>query len=273
MVRVLRVAPTRQEREAREARERLRRYSARQQVHEHQTRRRVRDNVLAVIGVVVVAGLAAATQIFYFSAGPGAPVAAPSASASPSAPAGANVGDVPDPSVAEGRTWTGTMRLNDVELEFELDGKAAPQATAVFVTEVEDDYFPGKTCHRLVRSEGAGLLQCGSADGTGATDPSFGFGPIENAPADNVYPAGTIAMARAGNDAYSNGRQFFIVFEDTTLPTDTAGGYTVFGKVTGGLDQLVSEIADGGIEPGADGAASTDGAPVVKTSITAVTIR
>ncbi|HUG50232.1 MAG TPA: peptidylprolyl isomerase, partial [Terrimesophilobacter sp.] len=72
-----------EQRQAREARERLRRFTARQSVHAHQQRRRKRDNVLAVAGVLVVIALAAATQVFFFTAGPGASKAAtPSASAS-----------------------------------------------------------------------------------------------------------------------------------------------------------------------------------------------
>jgi peptidyl-prolyl cis-trans isomerase B (cyclophilin B) len=75
-------------------------------------------------------------------------------------------------------------------------------------------------------------------------------------------------MARAGDNAYSNGRQFFIVFADATLPDDSVGGYTVVGTVTSGLDQLVTSIADAGVVDGAG-----DGAPVVPTSITGLTIQ
>ena len=74
------MATSRQQREAREARDRLKAYSARQEVHGMQKRRRLRDNVIAVIGVVVVASLATLTQIVYFTAGPGVPSPAPSAS-------------------------------------------------------------------------------------------------------------------------------------------------------------------------------------------------
>ncbi len=45
------------------------------------------------------------------------------------------------------------------------------------------------------------MLQCGSTDGQGSGDPSYMYGPIENAPADDVYAEGTIAMARQGNNA------------------------------------------------------------------------
>lgn len=256
-----------QEREAREARDRLKLYNARQGVHDHQVKRRRRDNIIAIIGALVVIALATGTQIFYFSAGPGVPEATPSATADPAAE-GTNVGDVPDADTAETRTWTGDITLNDIPLGISLDGTAAPQAVASLIGDIQDGYFVGKTCHRLADSDGFKVLQCGSLDGTGASDTSYSFGPIENAPADNVYPTGTIAMARAADDAYSNGHQFFIVFGDTTIPADTAGGYTVVGTVTSGLDQLQTGVIDGGI---VDGAA--DGAPVVATTITSATIQ
>ncbi|AWB90604.1 peptidylprolyl isomerase [Salinibacterium hongtaonis] len=259
------------EKEARAARERLRVYNARQTVHENTVSRRKRDNVIAVIAGAVVVAIAVAAQVAFFSFGPGAssPDAAPSPSPSSSAPVeGKNVGDVPSPDLAEGRTWTGQLTLNDVALDIELDGAAAPQAVSAFIQGTEDGYFVGKTCHRLTNG-GFFVLQCGSADGQGSTDTSFSFGPIENAPADDFYPAGTLAMARVGGDAFSNGRQFFIVYDDTTIPSDAAGGYTVLGKVTGGLDALRAAITDAGVVPGS---AETDGSPVIPTTITGLTL-
>lgn len=243
-------------------------------MHAHQRRRRIRDNVVAVAGVVLVAALAAATQIFYFSAGPGAPTAEPTPAPSDGAGqdgAGQNVG-APDPSLAENRAWTGELVLNDdIALGIELDGAAAPQATAGFVRDVQDGYFEGKTCHRLADSDGFAFLQCGSIDGTGAPDPGYSFGPIENAPADNVYPAGTIAIARSGDNAYSNGHQFFIVTDTTTLGADSAGGYTVVGRVTSGLERLIAEVTSQGVDVvGQDGLSGT---PKVPTTITSVTLQ
>ena len=259
-----------QEREAREARDRLKKYNARQAVHTHQVTRRRRDNIYAIAGVVVIAAIAAVTQIFYFTSGPGAPTPEPSSSVSstptPTPTPEANVGDVPSPDAAEARTWTGKLTLNKTKLGIELDGAAAPQAVASVVKDITDGYYVDKTCHRLVNQDTFGVLQCGSLDGTGAGDPDYAFGPIENAPADGIYPAGSIAMARS-DSAYSNGHQFFIVFKDTTLPS-TTGGYSVIGSVTSGLDDLVSGIVAGGIADGAE-----DGAPVIPTTITSVTIK
>ena len=69
-------------------------------------------------------------------------------------------------------------------------------------------------------------------------------------------------MARAGDDAYSNGHQFFLVTGDTTLPADSAGGYTVVGTVTSGLDQLIAAIMSQGIDPATVGPT----APVSRSS-------
>ncbi len=256
------------EREAREARERLRRYNARQAVHANQLGRRKRDNVAAVGAIVVVAAAATVLQLFYFNGGPGTPTPAPSASEVPPVSQGQNVGDVPDPGFAQAKTYTGSLGLNDITLGVTLDAALAPQAVSSLLADSLTGYYVGKTCHRLVSSATAGLIQCGSLDGTGATDPTYSFGPIENAPADGLYPAGTIAMARAGGDAYSNGRQFFIVYQDTTLPADAAGGYTVVGMVTSGLEGLIAQVANAGT---ADG--SSDGAPLIGTTISSFTIQ
>jgi peptidyl-prolyl cis-trans isomerase B (cyclophilin B) len=261
------VAPSKNtEREARLARERLRRFNARQAVYAHQVKRRRRDNIVAVIGLVVIAALATATQVSYFSVGPGVPEATATPSATPTSASGSNVGDVPSADVAEGRTWTGTLTINDVPLAVSLYGAAAPQAVASVVTDVNNGYYNGSTCHRLVNTESLKTLQCGSIDGTGAADPSYSFGPVENAPEDGVYPAGTIALARAATE-YSQDHQFFVILADSTIDPST-GGYTVVGSVTDGLAALQSAVADAGI---ADGA--TDGAPVVTTTISGFTIQ
>ena len=257
-------------RQAREAKDRLRRYNARQAVHAHRARRNRRDNILASVVLLVVVALATLTQVLYFTAGPGLANSSPEKSAapsdSPSPDAQSNKGDIPSPSLAENRSWTGELGLNGVKLQISLDGVAAPQTVAAFVQEARSGYFTGKTCHRL-SDQGTKLIQCGSLDGTGAPDPNFSFGPIENAPADGNYPAGTIAMARGADNAYSQGHQFFIMYEDGTLPEDSAGGYTIFGQVTGGLDEFVSAIASHGVSGGLH-----DGAPVVPTAITSVTV-
>ena len=263
-----------QEREAREGRDRLKRYNARQSVHAHQITRRRRDNVVSGIAVLVIVVLASVTQVLFFTVGPGMPVPSPSATGDANtagANVGANVGAIPPPETSESRNWSGELTLNAVPLTITIDGAAAPQGAAAFIGDVTSGYLIGKTCHRLVDSATAGLIQCGSTDGVGGSDPTYSFGPIENSPADGIYPEGTIALARSAGNAYSQGHQFFIVFSDAQLPADEAGGYTVIGQVTGGLAQLKASIVAGGIASG--GSSASDGPPVTATSITNASIR
>jgi peptidyl-prolyl cis-trans isomerase B (cyclophilin B) len=269
------VAPSNQERAAREARARLRDYQARQQAHTERIRRRVRDNVIAAVVVVVLIAGVTAAQLFYFSGGPGAPVASPSAAPTstpsatdaPEAAEGQNTGDVPPTSIAEGRDWTGTMTINDIPLGIQLNGAAAPQAVSAFIAQTQAGFFTGTSCHRLTTS-GIYVLQCGDPTGTGTGGPGYNYGPVENAPADNVYKTGTLAMARQGENGYSMGSQFFIVYQDSTIPSDTAGGYTVLGTITSGLDQLTSSVVAAGTVDG-----SGDGKPAAPAVITDVTVQ
>jgi len=238
-------------------------------VHEHQQKRRVRDNLIAGGGLLLVLTLIVVAQVFYFNGGPGTPEATTAATdtptETPTAAAGANSGEVPASTLAEGRAWTGTMTLNDIPVGIELDGALAPQAVSSTISLVQTGFYNGLTCHRLT-VEGIFVLQCGDPVGDGTGGPDYSYGPVENAPTDNVYPAGTLAMARSGNDGFSNGSQFFIVYEDSTIPADSAGGYTVLGRVTSGLDQIKADITDAGITPGG-------ASPVVPTTITAITVQ
>lgn len=169
----------------------------------------------------------------------------------------------PDPSVAQGRTWTATITTTCGDIGLELDGALAPQAVANFVQLSMDGFYDSTPCHRLTTT-GIFVLQCGDPTGTGQGGPGYSWGPIENAPVDDLYPAGTLAMARVGEQAESQGSQFFLVYDDSTIPSDSAGGYTVFGRITEGLD-IVQKIADGGVA--ADGTA-----PVRSVSIEEVTV-
>ncbi len=162
----------------------------------------------------------------------------------------------PDTAVVDIETNCGTITVD-------LDGAAAPQTVASFLLLASGDFWVDSPCHRLVDAS-IHVLQCGDPTGTGRGGPGYSFG-IENAPADGVYPRGTLAMART-NDPNGNGSQFFIVFEDTMLPTD-GGGYSIFGTVTDGMD-IVDHIADEGVEGG-----GVEGMPAQPISIIGVGLK
>ena len=160
----------------------------------------------------------------------------------PAAP-GARTAKLPDKATAAGKTFVATVTTTCGTITMELDGTKAPQTVASFLGLARSGYWNDSPCHRLVTS-GIFVLQCGDPTGTGSGGPGYGFG-VENAPKDYQFPAGTLAMART-SDPNSNGGQFFIVYKQTELQDPT--GYSIFGKVTGGMD-IVDRIAAAGAEP------------------------
>lgn len=169
----------------------------------------------------------------------------------------------PPASDSLGQDWDVTITTSIGDITMVLHGADAPQAVANFVFLAQNGFYDGTACHRMLD---ASLLQCGDPTATGSGGPGYSWGPIENAPEDGVYPAGTVAMARVGNDGESMGSQFFLVFEEITLPSDSAGGYSVFGEITGGLDILQELGASGTID------GSSDGRPAVDVIITGVEV-
>lgn len=238
-----------------QARQMSQAYALRQEVHKETISTRKRDNNLAAVigGLVIVAAIASQVTFAMTRPEPELPVETPTATYSPA----------PDKAIAENREWVGELTLNEIKLDLVLDGVNAPQATAALITLANEDFYKDVTCHRLSTTAGFYLLQCGDPNGDGTGGPDFRFGPIENAPSSAIYPKGTIAYARASNNASSMGSQFFITLDDTTILPDRVGGYSVVGHITNGLEELISDIASKGT---ADG--SEDGVPLVKTVIT-----
>ena len=255
--------------------QRLRVYKARQAVHDTQVARRKRDQYVGVAGAVV-AVLVASLAYWGWSVGPGSPETEfdDQAELLEQISEALDGGDpdsvadgIPDIALSEFRRWDATIDIDGISVELELNGLLAPQAVASFVTLAGDGFFDDTQCHRLTTA-GIFVLQCGDPEGTGRGGPDYRFGPIENDPADDLYPAGTLAMARVGGDGSSMGSQFFIVYEDSVIPSDQAGGYTVFGRVTSGLDELVTGVVEQGVVDDA-----SDGQPVAEARISRITIR
>jgi peptidyl-prolyl cis-trans isomerase B (cyclophilin B) len=256
------------------ARKSLKSFEQKQNIVDHRIKIRAKDNRLAVLVTAAAFVVAMVAQYSYFGFGPG--VAKDfcinfSQTPEPDVNGTPQPLKIPDAAISECREWTGVMTVNKSKLDIKLDGKAAPQAVGNFVDLVNNGFFSSISCHRLTTS-GIYVLQCGDPMGDGSGGPGYKFGPIENAPVAEdgkqpVYKKGLLAMARQSNDPKSMGSQFFIVYEDSTIPSDAAGGYTVFGEVTAGLDGLDS-IISAGVKGG-----SGDGKPKVETSIKNITIK
>lgn len=265
-------------------------------------RRGTRNRIIAVIAVVVVVGgvlawallnrtsestdvaAPAETAIPSESAAPDSsatpdPSASPDASASASpeptstdqadpdcAPAPETRPDdlswpkAPEDKVKPDSAYTMTLATNCGDIVIDTLPAEAPATVASMAFLTEEGYFDLTACHRLT-TEGIFVLQCGDPAGNGTGGPGYSI-PDENLPDEGAanYPAGTVAMANAGPG--TGGSQFFIVYEDTTLPS----GYTIWGKVTKGLD-VVTGIAAAGVEGG-----GTDGPPAQRVVIEKATL-
>ena len=253
------------------ARRRYEKLTAKQAARRARRERTARISVVLVLVLVLVAGFVVlnntlqgedTTSAASSSASTSDASTLPGCDPAPAVPGTKAELDVPSTKGTKGKTFTATLTTNCGDITLELYGDKAPRTVASFRQLARTDYWRDSPCHRLTTS-GIHVLQCGDPTGTGQGTPGYGYG-IENPPEDGKYPRGTLAMART-NDPDSNGGQFFIVYEDTELPTD-GGGYSIFGKVTGGMD-IVDRIAAAGVAGG-----GTDGAPEAPISILRVAV-
>lgn len=166
----------------------------------------------------------------------------------------------PEAKVKPDTAYTMTLATNCGDIVIETLPAEAPATVASMAFLTEEGYFDLTACHRLT-TEGIYVLQCGDPAGNGTGGPGYSI-PDENLPPEGEanYPAGTVAMANAGPG--TGGSQFFIVYEDTTLPS----GYTIWGKVTKGLD-VVQGIAAAGVAGG-----GADGPPAQRVVIETATL-
>ena len=128
----------------------------------------------------------------------------------------------------------------------ELFTNRAPLTVANFLQYVDSGFYEGTVFHRIV---GGFVAQAGGYDSdyklkeTGPTVPNESGNGLSNR-------RGFVAMARTG-DPHSADSQFYINLADNLAldPRPTRWGYTVFGRVTEGL-QVMDEIGYVATGPG-----------------------
>ena len=242
------------------ARQRWEKQQARRAAAAARAQRRRRVLVVVLVFALVVASVAAAV-VWWPWTGDDATTAEETSAPTPAAEGSCTYTETGSedpvaglPPVTPTAATTATLTIGGKPVTIELLSDAAPCTVGSFAHLAANGYFDATTCHRLTTAETLKVLQCGDPTGSGSGGPGYQFG-VENTEG-ATYLAGTVAMAHGAGDPNSNGSQFFVVYGDSELPPE----YTVFGRVTEGLD-VISDIAVAGT---ADG--STDGAP--KTPVT-----
>lgn len=138
--------------------------------------------------------------------------------------------ECPPITIDSSKTYTATLVTSKGEIVIELYPKEAPLTVNSFVFLARQGWYTNVPFHRVI--EGF-VAQTGDPTGTGGGNPGYQVGD-EIVSTLNFDAAGMVGMAK-GNNPGTNGSQFFI-----TLASAAAldGRYTVFGKVTQGLDVL-----------------------------------
>ncbi|MFD9007188.1 peptidylprolyl isomerase [Streptomyces sp. NPDC059582] len=265
--------------------EQRRRQLAREKFLRQQQRRtaarlksRVRNSVIAsVLGVIVIGSLALYTTGVLKGDDDKANASA-SATASPSPSVAKDPCEKPaegkvktqnwkkEPAVTIDKSAKYTMKLATTcgDIDIALKASAAPHTVNSFDFLAGKGYFDHTKCHRLT-TNGIYVLQCGDPTGSGSGGPGYTI-PDENLKdtslKNNVYPAGTIAMANTGQ-AHTGGSQFFLVYQDSQLPPS----YTPFGTVSDSGMKVLKKIAAAGESTGAG-----DGAPNATVVIDKATV-
>jgi cyclophilin family peptidyl-prolyl cis-trans isomerase len=127
-----------------------------------------------------------------------------------------------------------TIHTTKGDVEVELFANDAPKAAKNFLDLARKGFYDGVIFHRVVPGF---VVQGGDPTGTGTGGPGYKF---EDEPFKGDYDRGTLAMANAGPN--TNGSQFFICLADLRgrLPKN----YTIFGRVTKGMDVVDAIAAD-----------------------------
>ena len=132
---------------------------------------------------------------------------------------------------------TVTIQTNKGVIVFQTYDADAPKTSANFISLANKGFYNGLIFHRVISGF---MIQGGDPTGTGRGGPGYKFADELNPATDSYkagYVRGTVAMANSGPD--TNGSQFFIMHEDTSLPH----AYTIFGKVISGMDVVYAIAA------------------------------
>ncbi|MEK7170864.1 MAG: peptidylprolyl isomerase [Patescibacteria group bacterium] len=150
-----------------------------------------------------------------------------------------------DPTAFEKISATSAViKTSKGDITLELYPNDAPKTVMNFATLAQNGYYDNLTFHRVVPGF---VIQGGDPSGNGSGGTSIYGAKFEDELNPNTvsyktgYLEGVLAMANAGPN--TNGSQFFIMLANNeTLPKN----YSIFGKVTAGLD-VVHKIAVGDV--------------------------
>jgi cyclophilin family peptidyl-prolyl cis-trans isomerase len=169
----------------------------------------------------------------------------------------------PEMTIDPKATYTATMKTSCGTVQMDLYPDVAPIGVNNFVFLAKHGFYDGLTFHRIVAGF---VVQGGDPAGDGSGGPGYQF-KNEISKKVTFADAGMLAYANSGVD--TNGSQFFITLAPQPGLDPTAdASYTIFGKVTKGMDVVQKMGAVPVSDPTGSGQASTPTQPVYIDSVT-----
>lgn len=147
-----------------------------------------------------------------------------------------------------GATYQAVVETTEGKFTVDLLAEQAPLTVNNFVTLARDGFYDDVVFHRIIETF---MVQTGDPTGTGRGGPGYRF--ADELPPALPYEPGIVAMANAGPN--TNGSQFFICTGDNCKHLNRQPNYTVFGRVSAGID-TVTAIAKTPVGPSPMGEAS-----------------
>ncbi len=152
----------------------------------------------------------------------------------------------PAMSIDPNQQYTATVKTDKGDFTIQLYGKDAPQTVNNFIFLAQHHFYDGLSFDRVVPGF---VVQGGDPNGDATGGPGYTIPDELNS---HTNDAGAVAMANAGPG--TDGSTFYI---DLASQPNLNGHYTVFGKVTSGMD-VVDAIGKTARDP------ANTSAPVVK---------
>lgn len=163
---------------------------------------------------------------------------------------------MPELSIDLDKHYEAVVETSKGRFTIALDAEKTPVTVNNFVFLAEEGFYDGLTFHSIIESF---MIQTGDpkANGTG----NAGYRIPDELDAEAKYVEGTVAMFNTGSPN-TGSSQFFICTGPEASNLNRQPNYTIFGKVTEGMD-VVQAIASTSVE---------DGKPLEPVVITTITI-
>lgn len=140
----------------------------------------------------------------------------------------------PEMAIDQSKTYEAHFKTSKGDFTVELFDHEAPITVNSFIFLSRQGFYDGVSFHRIIETY---MIQTGDPTGTGGGGPGYTIKDELDTP--YAYEPGIVAMAktRAPN---SGGSQFFICTGEDSLNLNNMPDYTIFGRVTSGMETVLA---------------------------------